>query len=148
MGRKTEKIIEDNVSSQGSQIESRVFSEKNPPSTKIDDESDDDEYEYIDETTPGPGAYLDISEVKKFNKPSRPAVPSFGVGTKRFAAQPQLVNVQVGPGTYNPNLEIRKIKSKSKNLAPPKDAPRFPQLVNTKKIEEPGPGLYEPRNTM
>lgn len=46
--RKSEKIIEDNMSSQGSQMDSRVFSEKNPPSTKIDDESDDDEYEYID----------------------------------------------------------------------------------------------------
>lgn len=46
--RRSEKIIEDNMSSQASQMDSRVFSEKNPPSTKIDDESDDDEYEYID----------------------------------------------------------------------------------------------------
>lgn len=85
-------------------MESRVFSEKNPPSTMIDDESDGDEYEYIDETTPGPGSYLEISEVKKFNKPSRPTVPSFGVGTKRFAHSTHVNNGQVGPGSYNPNL--------------------------------------------
>lgn len=42
-------------------MESRVFSQKNPPSTMIDDESDGDEYEYIDDTTPGPGSYLEIS---------------------------------------------------------------------------------------
>lgn len=54
--KQNSKIIEDNTSFQ-SQLDSRVASEKAPPSTKIDDDSDD-EYEYIDETTPGPGAYL------------------------------------------------------------------------------------------
>mgnify|MGYP006354646577 CR=1 FL=1 len=100
----------------------------------IDDDSDG-EYEYIDETTPGPGSYLEISEVKKFNKPSRPTVPSFGVGTKRFNHSVHSINAQVGPGSYNPNLDIRKIRSKPKELIPPKDAYRFPELVNTKKIE-------------
>lgn len=41
-----------------------------------------------------------------------------------------------------------KIKNKFKNLPPPKDAPRFPELTNVKKVEEPGPGAYQPRNTM
>ena len=57
-GKKVEKIVEDNASAVSSKVSSRVLSEKAPPSTMIDDESDDDEYEYIDETTPGPGAYL------------------------------------------------------------------------------------------
>lgn len=53
------KILEDNSSVQSqSQMDSRVYSEKAPPSTKIDEDSDSDEYEYIDETTPGPGSYL------------------------------------------------------------------------------------------
>lgn len=71
--------------------------------------------------------------MKKFNKPSRPAVPSFGVGTKRFAHSTHSSGAQVGPGSYDPRLEIRKIKSKSKNIVPSKDAPRFPELVNVKK---------------
>lgn len=132
--RRSQKIMEDNASSHASNMDSRVFSEKNPPSTMIDDESDD-QYEYIDETTPGPGAYLEISDVKKFNKPTRPTVPSFGVGTKRFTQSTHSNNAQIGPGSYNPNLEIRKIRSKPKNVVPPKDAYRFPELVNTKKIE-------------
>lgn len=83
-------------------MDSRVFSEKNPPSTMIDDESDGDEYEYIDDTTPGPGSYLEISEVKKFNKPSRPGVPCFGTGTKRFVQSTHAPGV--GPGSYDPRL--------------------------------------------
>jgi hypothetical protein len=35
--KKSEKILEDNASSRASQMDSRVFSEKNPPSTMIDD---------------------------------------------------------------------------------------------------------------
>lgn len=65
--------------------------------------------------------------MKKFNKPTRPAVPSFGVGTKRFTKSIQENNnLQVGPGTYNPNIDGKKIKNKFKNLPPPKDAARFP----------------------
>lgn len=100
-GKRPEQIIEDNASSASSKMESRVLSEKAPPSTMIGDDSSDDEYEYIDETTPGPGSYLEISEVKKFNKPARPAVPSFGVGQKRFGEARAIQN-NVGPGTYNP----------------------------------------------
>jgi len=33
--------MEDNASSHASNMDSRVFSEKNPPSTMVDDESDD-----------------------------------------------------------------------------------------------------------
>lgn len=43
---------------------------------------------------------------------------------------------------------MKKNFSKKKPAAPPKDLMRFPELVNTKKVEEPGPGAYEPRNTM
>lgn len=45
--KQSEKIIEDN-SSVHSQMDSRAFSDKAPPSTKVDEDSDDDEYEYID----------------------------------------------------------------------------------------------------
>ena len=41
-GKQPEKIIEDNASSVSSKIESRVLSEKAPPSTMIGDDSDDD----------------------------------------------------------------------------------------------------------
>ena len=58
------------------------------------------------------------------------------------------MNNHVGPGSYNPKNEVKKNFSKKKAAAPPKDAMRFPELVNTKKVEEPGPGAYEPRNTM
>jgi len=71
--------------------------------------------------------------VRKFNKPSRPAVPSFGVGTKRFVHSTHTTSDQVGPGSYDPKLDIKKIRSKSKNIAP-KDSTRFP-IMNMKKIE-------------
>lgn len=35
--KRSEKIMEDNASSHASQMDSRVFSEKNPPSTMIGD---------------------------------------------------------------------------------------------------------------
>lgn len=47
---------------------------------------------------------MEISEVKKFNKPTRLAVPSFGVGTKRFAHSTHASSAQVGPGSYDPRL--------------------------------------------
>lgn len=141
------KIMEDNASSVSSKMESRVLSEKAPPSTMVGDDSDDDEYEYIDDTTPGPGAYLEISDVKKFNKPTRPAVPCFGVGQKRFGVSNKNPSANVGPGSYNPRPDIKKNFSKKKPSAI-KDEGRFPQLVDVKKVEEPGPGAYEPRNTM
>ncbi len=102
-------------------MDSRVFSQKNAPSTRIDDDSSD-EYEYVDDTTPGPGSYLEISDVKKFNKPTRPAVPSFGVGSKRFTTtnsthvNANTNNDLVGPGSYDPKLDIRKIKSKTRHI--------------------------------
>lgn len=38
--------------------ESRIYSEKAPPSTHVgDSDSDDDSIEYIEDTTPGPGSY-------------------------------------------------------------------------------------------
>lgn len=39
-------------------IESRVMSEKGPASTHVPSDDEDSEYEYIDDTTPGPGSYL------------------------------------------------------------------------------------------
>lgn len=123
-GKRPEQIMEDNASSASSKMESRVLSEKAPPSTMIDDDSSDDEYEYIDDTTPGPGSYLEISDVKKFNRPTRPAVPSFGVGQKRFG-EARATNI-VGPGSYNPKKEVKKNFSKKKPAAPPKDGMRFP----------------------
>lgn len=124
--KRPEQIIEDNASSASSKMDSRVLSEKAPPSTMVDDGSDDDEYEYIDETTPGPGSYMAISEVKKFNKPARPAVPSFGVGQTRFGKDQAAVTNNVGPGTYNIKVEAKKTFSKKKAAAPPKDQMRFP----------------------
>ena len=35
-----------------------MFSEKGAASTHIDSDEDDSDYEYIEETTPGPGSYL------------------------------------------------------------------------------------------
>ncbi len=64
------------------QAESRILSQKAPLSTNVDD-SDGSEYEYIDETTPGPGSYLDISNVKTYKNGKTST--SFGA-SKRFEA--------------------------------------------------------------
>ena len=90
-----------------SQMDSRALSDKVPPSTKIDDDSDD-EYEYIDETTPGPGSYLDISDIKKV-KPLRPT-PGFGISSKRFGGSSN--SQQVGPGSYPIQSDFKKKKEK------------------------------------
>ena len=68
--------------------ESRMLSEKAPPSTNVgDSDSDDDSIEYIEDTTPGPGAYevhtSNSITSKKFYAHRQKA--SFGVSTKRFA---------------------------------------------------------------
>jgi hypothetical protein len=68
--------------------ESRMLSEKAPPSTNVgDSDSDDDSIEYIEDTTPGPGAYevhtSNSITSKKFYPHRQKA--SFGVSTKRFA---------------------------------------------------------------
>jgi hypothetical protein len=65
-----------------------MLSEKAPPSTKVgDSDSDDDSIEYIEDTTPGPGAYevhtSNSITSKKFYPHRQKA--SFGVSTKRFA---------------------------------------------------------------
>ena len=44
-------------------------------------------------------------------------------------------------------MDVKKDFSRKKP-APIKNVDRFPELINTKKVEEPGPGAYEPRNTM
>lgn len=59
-----------------------MFSEKGgAASTHIDSGSDDSQYEYIEETTPGPGAYLEMSKVSR-PKAGKTAT-SFGQ-SKRF----------------------------------------------------------------
>lgn len=63
------------------QAESRIMSEKGPASTHIDSGDEDSEYEYVDDTTPGPGSYLEISKVSR-PKAGKTA-GSFGV-SKRF----------------------------------------------------------------
>ena len=66
-----------------------MLSEKAPASTQVgdSDSSDDDSIEYIDDTTPGPGAYEVYTSnsitAKKFYAHRQKA--SFGVSTKRFA---------------------------------------------------------------
>lgn len=65
----------------------------------------------------------------------RSAVPSFGVGTKRFTNSNPNNILQVGPGSYDPKLDIRKIKNRTRPVIPPKDAARFPELLNNKKVE-------------
>ena len=64
-----------------------MLSQKAPPSTKFgDSDSDDDSIEYIDDTTPGPGAYevhtTNAINTKKIH-PNRQK-SSFGVAAKRF----------------------------------------------------------------
>lgn len=83
-----------------------------------------------------------MSEIKKF-KPLRKGL-AFGVSEKRFDTGHHL---EIGPGTYN-NMKSDFKKVKEKKLPIPKKIDRFPELTNKKKVEEPGPGSYEPRNTM
>ena len=73
------------------------------------------------------------------------AKSNFGV-SKRF--ETKSVNSNLGPGAYT-NLEPNfKKRSKKPRETVPAEIDRFPSLSNKKKIDEPGPGSYEPRNTM
>lgn len=139
-------VIEDKQS----QTESRIYSEKGAPSTHIDSD-EDSEYEYIDDTTPGPGSYMEISQVSR-PKAGKTAT-SFG-SSQRFtgaAAKKTSTGTQgpVGPGSYNVGFQFgKKAKLMGKKPPGPKDGEiRCPSIIN-KNVKVPGPGSYEPRNTM
>ena len=127
--------------------ESRIYSEKGAPSTHIDSD-EDSEYEYIDDTTPGPGSYMEISQV------SRPkagkTTTSFG-SSQRFSGEKKsnAVKGPVGPGSYNVGFQFgKKAKKMGKNPPQPKEGElRCPSII-TNNAKIPGPGSYEPRNTM
>jgi hypothetical protein len=92
--------------------ESRAASEKAPESTHVDSE-DDDEYEFIDDSTPGPGSYLEISQVRQFKKGKN---LHFGSTSRRFPEINAARN-PVGPGEYDPQAK----------------PPSHPHTVNTRK---------------
>lgn len=130
--------------------ESRMLSEKAPPSTHVgdSDSSDDDSIEYIEDTTPGPGAYevhtSNSITTKKFYPHRQKA--SFGVNAQRFTSKPQ-ETVHIGPGQYYQEIQPRKFKAKT--IKQSKEENRFPGLLDVKVAKViPGPGTYEPRNTM
>jgi hypothetical protein len=86
------KVLQDKVNNIR---ESRAASEKAPESTHVDSE-EDDKYEFIDDATPGPGSYLEVSETKQIKKGKN---QHFGSTSRRF---PELSNMRnpVGPGDY------------------------------------------------
>lgn len=125
-------------------VESRLISEKGPASTHIDSDEEESEYEYIEDTTPGPGSYLEISKVSR-PKAGKTAT-SFG-GSKRFEKGSATIGPGVvGPGSYNVGFKFGK-ETKAKKEAKVKAEARCPSLINDN-IKVPGPGSYEPRNTM
>lgn len=74
------------------------MSEKGPESTHMD--SSDDEYEYIEEATPGPGSYINLDTGGiKIRKPTSSF--HFGSTSKRFNDLPIIKQHLVGPGEYN-----------------------------------------------
>jgi hypothetical protein len=104
--------------------------------------------EYIDDTTPGPGSYevqnaSSISTTKFYRNRQK---TSFGVNSKRFTKKSEEV-YNIGPGQYYQEIQPRVFKAKS--IKPDKLNDRFPGLIDVKTIKSiPGPGTYEPRNTM
>ena len=68
------------------------------------------------------------------------------MSSKRFGNSSATTGQSIGPGSYNVKADFK--KKKEKKLPVPENIDRFPELLNKKKVEEPGPGTYEPRNTM
>jgi len=93
--------------------ESRAASEKAPESTHVDSE-EDEEYEFIDDSTPGPGSYLEISQKKQFMKGKN---QHFGSTSRRF---PEITNNRnpIGPSDYDPNAKKQKSGNFKKREAP------------------------------
>ena len=126
--------------------ESRVFLEKGAASTHIDSDSDDSEYEYIEETTPGPGSYLEISKVSR--QKTGKTTSSFGQSRRFEKATAAIAAHQtaVGLGSYNVGFKFGK-QTRAKKAPKVKEEGRCPSIINSNS-KIPGPGSYEPRNTM
>lgn len=109
-------------------------------------DSSDDEYEYLEDATPGPGSYINLDSVTtKHRNPAKSL--HFGSTSKRFNDLPAIKNNIIGPGEYNISIEKRSFSYQKKKVAPfDSKIQRFTRHEPTKGI--PGPGSYEPRNAL
>ena len=106
-----------------------MLSEKAPLSTNIDSD-EDSEYEYYEDTTPGPGSYMEISDVRKFK--AGKTTTSFGQSTRfdKKANKKKEDNGTVGPGAYNVGFQFgRKVKQPRKKHVV-KEENRCPSIYN------------------
>ena len=91
---------------------------------------------------------MEISQVSR-PKAGKTAT-SFG-SSSRFTGgkKPSTDGRPVGPGSYNVGFQFgKKAKVMGKNAPGPKDTEiRCPSIIN-RNVKVPGPGAYEPRNTM
>lgn len=53
----------------------------------------------------------------------------------------------LGPGSYDVNFEFGKKMRRNRKIKVKEDELRCPSIINTN-VKIPGPGSYEPRNTM
>jgi hypothetical protein len=108
---------------------------RRPESTQLDSSGSEDEYEFVDQTTPGPG-YYQLPSSLRVPKPVRTPKPH----KARF---PDPANASLGPGTYEPRdpqkLGQRRFR---KNMPFLSGIQRF---CARKEEEKPGPGAYDNR---
>ena len=119
-----------------------------------EEDSDDDDSEYIEDATPGPGYYYDPHGTTSFKKQYKEhRFQIFGSASTRFTKQEQQDAANaVGPGEYFKEGEdrtfVKKTYNKKKRLVPfEATSKRFEKgiLVPNK---NPGPGQYEDEHTV
>lgn len=122
---------------------------------------DDDDEEYIEDATPGPGYYYSPDSISSFKRSSKEhQYQLFNVGSERFPVKRETYQ-NIGPGkyhkdgtfvpkTFNKVLEHGGKRIVKDSHGKPTGALERPQVKNETKIKEtvPGPGYYEVKNTL
>lgn len=120
--------------------------------TKMPEEESEDESEYVDEATPGPGYYYDPHSTSSFKVQHKEhKFQIFGSASERFPEEKDTRSEIVGPGQYfkdgkDRNL-VKKTFNKNRNIPFIATTKRFDKGI----IEEnsiPGPGHYETDDTV
>lgn len=113
--------------------------------TKIDDDSDEDDSEYLEDATPGPGYYYNPEAQSTFKKQYKDhQFQIFGTASKRFKESTQPTTKSIGPGHYHKKTNMIKQSFNKRGM-------KAPFEISSKRFEKgiiqynpnPGPGHYE-----
>ncbi|KRX01964.1 hypothetical protein PPERSA_07609 [Pseudocohnilembus persalinus] len=133
---------------QKSMANTSIASSRTRDQTEFDDS--DSEYEYIDDTTPGPGYYHNesvLSSIKPQTKKQK--FQFFGTGSLRFKEQGKQYT-QAGPGAYHGSeiSSFQRAKQEQKYRKPPFHSSNTRFEIRRIQEKKPGPASYDPRVTL